>query len=156
MGVTSGIENPFLFEKLMNSSIIDAWMSFWPETTSLDSTYTAIPVSRYVAYVGAAKNHPILSLSNEVSIKDAWDYPLYFGSAGDFPITSKSIESCGFKLYRGKRMNRLVYLAGLFTNKNYLFPVFPGAGTQFERELVALPIRYQSNLKADLSLKHNF
>tara|TARA_B100001063_G_scaffold147641_1_gene137846 strand:- start:130 stop:324 length:195 start_codon:yes stop_codon:yes gene_type:complete len=27
-GVTSGIENPFLFEKLMNSSIIDAWMSF--------------------------------------------------------------------------------------------------------------------------------
>jgi hypothetical protein len=156
MGVTSGIENPFLFEKLMNLSIIDAWMSFWPETTSLDSTYTAIPVSRYVAYLGAAKNHPILSLSNEVSIKDAWDYPLYFGSAGDFPITSKSVESCGFKLYRGKRMNRLVYLTGLFTNKNYLFPIFPGAGTQFERELIALPVKIPIEFESRLVVKTQF
>lgn len=52
-------------------------------------------------------------------------------------------------------MNRLVYLTGLFTSKNYLFPIFPGAGTQFERELVALPSRYQSNSKADLSSKRN-
>ena len=28
IGVSSEIENPFLFKKLMNSSIIDAWMSF--------------------------------------------------------------------------------------------------------------------------------
>ena len=156
MGVTSGIENPFLFEKLMNSSIIDAWMSFWPETTSLDSTYTAIPVSRYVAYIGAPKNHPILSLSNEISIKDTWDYPLYFGSPDDFPILFQNLESCGFKLHRGKRMNRLVYLAGLFTSKNYLFPIFPGAGTQFERELVALPIKIPIEFESRLVIKTQF
>ena len=156
IGVSSEIENPFLFKKLMNSSIIDAWMSFWPETTSLDSTYTAIPVSRYVAYIGAPKNHPILSLSTEISIKDTWDYPLYFGSPDDFPILFQNLESCGFKLHRGKRMNRLVYLAGLFTSKNYLFPIFPGAGTQFERELVALPIKIPIEFESRLVIKTQF
>ena len=156
MGVTSGIENPFLFEKLLNLSIIDAWMSFWPETTSLDSTYTAIPVSRYVAQIGATKSHPILSLSNEISIKDTYDYPLYFGSAGDFPITTRYLEDYGFKLYKGKRMNRVIYVTGILTNKNYLFPVFPGANTQFERELVILPVKLPIEFESRLVVKTQF
>lgn len=156
IGSTSEIENPALFEKFMNSSIIDAWMSFWPETASLDSTYTAIPISRYVAQIGATKNHPILSLSNKISIKDTYDYPLYFGSAGDFPITTKSVEDCGFKLYKGKQMNRVIYIAGLLTNKNYLFPIFPGAATQFERELVALPVKIPIEFESRLVVKTKF
>lgn len=156
IGSTSEIENPALFEKFMNSSIIDAWMSFWPETASLDSTYTAIPISRYVAQIGATKNHPILSLSNKISIKDTYDYPLYFGSAGDFPITTKSVEDCGFKLYKGKRMNRVIYIAGLLTNKNYLFPIFPGAATQFERELVVLPVKIPIEFESRLVVKTKF
>ena len=140
----------------MNSSIIDAWMSFWPEITSLDSTYTAIPVSRYVAQIGAAKNHPIFSLSNEISIKDIYDYPLYFGSAGDFPITTKSLEDYGFRLYKGKRMNRVIYIAGILTNKNYLFPIFPGAATQFERELVVLPVKIPIEFESRLVVKTKF
>ena len=156
IGDTSGIETPILFEKLMSASIIDAWMSFWPETTSLDSTYTAIPVSRYQAYLGASKNHPILSLSNEINIKDSYDYPLYFGSSGDFPITSKSLEDCGFNIYQGKRMNRLVYIAGVLSNKNYLFPIFPGAGTQFEKELVALPVKIPIKFESRLVIKTKF
>lgn len=156
IGVSSDIENPTLFKNLMDSSIIDAWMSVWPETTSLNSTYTAIPVSRYVAYIGATKNHPILSLSNEISIKDTWNYPLYFGSPEDFPILFQKLESCGFKLHRGKRMNRLVYLAGLLTSKNYLFPISPGSGTQFERELVALPIKIPIEFKSRLAIKSQF
>ena len=156
IGSTSEIENPALFEKFMNSSIIDAWMSFWPETASLDSTYTAIPISRYVAQIGATKNHPILSLSNKISIKDTYDYPLYFGSAGDFPITTKSVEDCGFKLYKGKRMNRVIYIAGLLTNKNYLFPIFPGAATQLERELVVLPVKIPIEFESRLVVKTKF
>ena len=156
IGSTSEIENPALFEKFMNSSIIDAWMSFWPETASLDSTYTAIPISRYVAQIGATKNHPILSLSNKISIKDTYDYPLYFGSAGDFPITTKSVEDCGFKLYKGKQMNRVIYIAGLLTNKNYLFPIFPGAATQFERELVVLPVKIPIEFESRLVVKTKF
>ncbi len=156
IGVSSDIENPTLFKNLMGSSIIDAWMSIWPETTSLNSTYTAIPVSRYVAYIGATKNHPILSLSNEISIKDTWNYPLYFGSPDDFPILFQKLESCGFKLHRGKRMNRLVYLAGLLTSKNYLFPIFPGSGTQFERELVALPVKIPIEFESRLVTKTQF
>ena len=156
IGSTSEIENPALFEKFMNSSIIDAWMSFWPETASLDSTYTAIPISRYVAQIGATKNHPILSLSNKISIKDTYDYPLYFGSAGDFPIITKSVEDCGFKLYKGKRMNRVIYITGLLTNKNYLFPIFPGAATQFERELVVLPVKIPIEFESRLVVKTKF
>ena len=156
IGVSSDIENPTLFNNLMDSSIIDAWMSVWPETTSLNSTYTAIPVSRYVAYIGATKNHPILSLSNEISIKDTWNYPLYFGSPEDFPILFQKLESCGFKLHRGKRMNRLVYLAGLLTSKNYLFPISPGSGTQFERELVALPVKIPIEFESRLVIKTQF
>ena len=156
IGVSSDIENPTLFKNLMDSSIIDAWMSVWPETTSLNSTYTAIPVSRYVAYIGATKNHPILSLSNEISIKDTWNYPLYFGSPEDFPILFQKLESCGFKLHRGKRMNRLVYLAGLLTSKNYLFPISPGSGTQFERELVALPVKIPIEFESRLVIKTQF
>ena len=53
-------------------------------------------------------------------------------------------------------MNRLVYLAGLFTNKNYLFPIFPGAGTQFERELVALPIKIPIEFESRLVIKTQF
>ena len=156
IGVSSEIENPTLFKNLMDSSIIDAWMSIWPETTSLNSTYTAIPVSRYVAYIGATKNHPILSLSNEISIKDTWNYPLYFGSPEDFPILFQKLESCGFKLHRGKRMNRLVYLAGLLTSKNYLFPISPGSGTQFERELIALPVKIPIEFESRLVIKTQF
>jgi len=156
IGVSSDIENPTLFKNLMDSSIIDAWMSVWPETTSDNSTYTAIPVSRYVAYIGATKNHPILSLSNEISIKDTWNYPLYFGSPEDFPILFQKLESCGFKLHRGKRMNRLVYLAGLLTSKNYLFPISPGSGTQFERELVALPVKIPIEFESRLVIKTQF
>jgi hypothetical protein len=156
IGVSSEIENPTLFKNLMGSSIIDAWMSVWPETTSDNSTYTAIPVSRYVAYIGATKNHPILSLSNEISIKDTWNYPLYFGSPEDFPILFQKLESCGFKLHRGKRMNRLVYLAGLLTSKNYLFPISPGSGTQFERELVALPVKIPIEFESRLVIKTQF
>ena len=156
IGVSSDIENPTLFKNLMGSSIIDAWMSVWPETTSDNSTYTAIPVSRYVAYIGATKNHPILSLSNEISIKDTWNYPLYFGSPEDFPILFQKLESCGFKLHRGKRMNRLVYLAGLLTSKNYLFPISPGSGTQFERELVALPVKIPIEFESRLVIKTQF
>ena len=156
IGVSSDIENPTLFKNLMDSSIIDAWMSVWPETTSVNSTYTAIPVSRYVAYIGATKNHPILSLSNEISIKDTWNYPLYFGSPEDFPILFQKLESCGFKLHRGKRMNRLVYLAGLLTSKNYLFPISPGSGTQFERELVALPVKIPIEFESRLVIKTQF
>ena len=156
IGISSDIENPTLFKNLMDSSIIDAWMSVWPETTSLNSTYTAIPVSRYVAYIGATKNHPILSLSNEISIKDTWNYPLYFGSPEDFPILFQKLESCGFKLHRGKRMNRLVYLAGLLTSKNYLFPISPGSGTQFERELVALPVKIPIEFESRLVIKTQF
>ena len=156
IGVSSEIENPTLFKNLMGSSIIDAWMSVWPETTSHNSTYTAIPVSRYVAYIGATKNHPILSLSNEISIKDTWNYPLYFGSPEDFPILFQKLESCGFKLHRGKRMNRLVYLAGLLTSKNYLFPISPGSGTQFERELVALPVKIPIEFESRLVIKTQF
>ena len=156
IGVSSEIENPTLFKNLMGSSIIDAWMSIWPETRSLNSTYTVIPISRYVAYIGATKNHPILSLSNEISIKDTWNYPLYFGSPDDFPILFQKLESCGFKLHRGKRMNRLVYLAGLLTSKNYLFPIFPGAGTQLERELVALPVKIPIEFESRLVIKTQF
>ena len=156
IGVSSDIENPTLFKNLMDSSIIDAWMSVWPEATSLNSTYTAIPVSRYVAYIGATKNHPILSLSNEISLKDTWNYPLYFGSPEDFPILFQKLESCGFKLHRGKRMNRLVYLAGLLTSKNYLFPISPGSGTQFERELVALPVKIPIEFESRLVIKTQF
>jgi hypothetical protein len=156
IGISSDIENPTLFKNLMDSSIIDAWMSVWPETTSDNSTYTAIPVSRYVAYIGATKNHPILSLSNEISIKDTWNYPLYFGSPEDFPILFQKLESCGFKLHRGKRMNRLVYLAGLLTSKNYLFPISPGSGTQFERELVALPVKIPIEFESRLVIKTQF
>ena len=156
IGISSDIENPTLFKNLMDSSIIDAWMSVWPETTSLNSTYTAIPVSRYVAYIGATKNHPILSLSNEISIKDTWNYPLYFGSPEDFPILFQKLESCGFKLHRGKRMNRLVYLAGLLTSKNYLFPISPGSGTQFERELIALPVKIPIEFESRLVIKTQF
>ena len=156
IGAKSEIDNPSLFEKFMNSSIIDAWMSFWPETASLNSTYTAIPVSRYVAIIAAAKNHPILSLSNEISIKDTYDYPLYFGSAGDFPITTKALEDCGLKLYKGKRMNRVIYITGLLTNKNYLFPIFPGSGTEFERELVELPVKLPIEFESRLVVKTKF
>ena len=53
-------------------------------------------------------------------------------------------------------MNRLVYLAGLFTNKNYIFPIFPGAGTQFERELVALPIKIPIEFESRLVIKTQF
>ena len=53
-------------------------------------------------------------------------------------------------------MNRLVYLAGLFTNKKYLFPIFPGAGTQFERELVALPIKIPIEFESRLVIKTQF
>ena len=53
-------------------------------------------------------------------------------------------------------MNRLVYLAGLFTSKNYLFPIFPGAGTQFERELVALPIKIPIEFESRLVIKTQF
>ena len=156
IGATSEIDNPSLFKKFMDSSIIDAWMSFWPETTSLDSTYTAIPVSRYVAQIGATKNHPIFSLSNEINIKDTYDYPLYFGSAGDFPITTKSLEDSGFRLYKGKRMNRVIYIAGILTSKNYLFPIFPGASTQFERELVVLPVKIPIEFESRLVVKTQF
>jgi hypothetical protein len=156
IGATSEIENPILFEKLISSSIIDAWMSFWPETTSLNSTYTAIPISRYMAYLGASKNHPILSLTNKISIKDSYEYPLYFGSSGDFPITSKCLEDCGFNIYQGKRMNRFAYIAGLLTNKNYLFPIFPGCRTQFERELVKLPVKIPIEFESRLVIKNQF
>ena len=53
-------------------------------------------------------------------------------------------------------MNRLIYLAGLFINKNYLFPIFPGAGTRFERELVALPIKIPIEFESRLVIKTQF
>jgi len=53
-------------------------------------------------------------------------------------------------------MNRLVYLAGLLTSKNYLFPIFPGAGTQLERELVALPVKIPIEFERRLVIKTQF
>ena len=53
-------------------------------------------------------------------------------------------------------MNRLVYLAGLSTSKNYLFPIFPGAGTQLERELVALPVKIPIEFESRLVIKTQF
>ena len=53
-------------------------------------------------------------------------------------------------------MNRLVYLAGLLTSKNYLFPIFPGAGTQFETESVTLPIKIPIEFESRLVIKTQF
>ena len=53
-------------------------------------------------------------------------------------------------------MNRLVYITGLLTNKNYLFPIFPGAGTQFERELIALPVKIPIEFESRLVIKTQF
>ena len=57
---------------------------------------------------------------------------------------------------KNERMNRITYIAGLLTNKNYLFSIFPGAGTQFERELVALPIKIPIEFKSRLAIKSQF
>ena len=53
-------------------------------------------------------------------------------------------------------MNRLVYLTGIFANKNYLFPIFPGAGTQFERELITLPVKIPIEFESRLVIKTQF
>ena len=53
-------------------------------------------------------------------------------------------------------MNRLIYLTGLFTNKNYLFPIFPETGTRFERELVALPIKIPIEFESRVVIKTQF
>ena len=53
-------------------------------------------------------------------------------------------------------MNRVIYIAGLLTNKNYLFPIFPGAATQFERELVVLPVKIPIEFESRLVVKTKF
>ena len=152
----SSIQSPALFRKLMDLSIIDAYMDFTPEATNIQGNYTSIPISRYSAFFGAAKGHPLTNRKDEISLSDLINFPLYFGSPDDFPLTYKAIANKGVTIYRGARMTRFKYIIGLFTNQNYLFPVMPGAQSEFEKNLIELPIKIPIELESRLIIKKQF
>ena len=152
----SSIQSPMLFRKFMDLSIIDAYMDFLPEANSIQDSYASIPIARYMAYFGVATNHPLNNKKVEISLSDLTDFPLYFGSPDDFPLTYQAIADQGISLYRGERMSRFKYILGLFSNQHYLFPVMPGAQSEFEKNLIDLGIKIPVELESTLIIKKQF
>ena len=152
----SSIQSPVLLRKFMDLSIIDAYMDFLPEANNIQDSYASIPIARYMAYFGVAKNHPLNNKKVKISLSDLTDFPLYFGSPDDFPLTYQAIANQGISLYRGDRMSRFKYILGLFSNQHYLFPVMPGAQSVFEKNLVDLGIKIPVELESRLIIKKQF
>ena len=123
----SSIQSPILFRKFMDLSIIDAYMDYLPEANNIQDSYASIPISRYMAFFGVSKSHPLNNKKDEILLSDLIDFPLYFGSPEDFPLTYQAIADQGISLYRGERMTRFKYILGLLSSQHYLFPVMPGA-----------------------------
>ncbi len=152
----SFIQNPKLFRKFMDLSMIDAYMDFRPEANNILDNYASIPISRYSVFFGAAKGHPLTNKKNEISLSDLSDFPLYFGSPDDLPLTYKAIADKGISLYRGERMSRFKYILGLFSNQHYLFPIMPGLQTAFEKDLIDLFIKIPIEFENRLIIKKEF
>ena len=150
------IQSPILFRKFMDLSIIDAYMDFIPEAANIQDRYASIPISRYSAFFGAAKGHPLTKKKDEISLSDAIDFPFYFGSPDDLPLTYKAMADKGITLYKGARMTRLKYILSLFSNQNYLFPIMPGAKTAFEENLIDLCIKIPIEFENRLIIKKEF
>ena len=150
------IQSPILFRKFMDLSIIDAYMDFIPEAANIQDRYASIPISRYSAFFGAAKGHPLTKKKDEISLSDAIEFPFYFGSPDDFPLTYKAMADKGITLYKGERMTRLKYILSLFSNQNYLFPIMPGAKTAFEENLIDLCIKIPIEFENRLIIKKEF
>ena len=55
----SSIQSPVLFRKCMDLSIIDAYMDYLPEANNIQDSYASIPISRYMAFFGVTKTHPL-------------------------------------------------------------------------------------------------
>jgi hypothetical protein len=152
----SSIQSPILFRKFMDLSIIDAYMDYLPEANNIQDSYASIPISRYMAFFGAAKSHPLNNNKSEISLSDLIDFPLYFGSPDDFPLTYQAIADQGISLYRGERMTRFKYILGLLSNQHYLFPIMPGAQSEFEKSLIDLGIKIPLELESRLIIKKEF
>ncbi len=152
----SSIQSPMLFRKFMDLSIIDAYMDFIPEATNIQDSYASVPISRYFAFFGAAKGHPLTNRKDEISLSDLINFPLYFGSPDDFPLTYKAFADRGVSLYRGERMTRFKYILGQFSNQHYLFPIMPGAQTEFENSLIDLAIKIPIEFESRLIIKKEF
>ena len=152
----SYVQSPILFRKFMDLSIIDAYMDFMPEAANIQDGYASIPISRYSGFFSTAKGHPLTNKNDEISLSDLIDFPLYFGSPDDFPLTYKALAEKGITLYRGERMTRFKYILGLFSNQNYLFPIMPGGQTEFEKDLIDLSIRIPIEFENRLIIKKEF
>jgi hypothetical protein len=144
------------FQKVMDLSIIDACMDYLPEANNTQDNYASIPISRYMAFFVVAKTHPLNNKKDEISLSDLINFPLYFGSPDDFPLTYKAIADKGVTLYRGERMTRFKYILGLFSNQHYLFPAMPGAQSEFEKNLIDLGIKIPLELESRLIIKKEF
>ena len=152
----SSIQSPVLFRKCMDLSIIDAYMDYLPEANNIQDSYASIPISRYMAFFGVTKTHPLNNKKDEFSLSGLINFPLYFGSPDDFPLTYQAIADQGISLYRGKRMTRFKYILELFSNQHYLFPVMPGAQSEFEKNLIDLGIKIPIELESRLIIKKTF
>ena len=152
----SSIQSPILFRKFMDLSIIDAYMDYLPEAKNIQKSYASIPISRYMVFFGAAKSHPLNNNKDKISLSDLIDFPLYFGSPDDFPLTYQAIADQGISLYRGERMTRFKYILGLLSNEHYLFPIMPGAQSEFEKSLIDLGIKIPLELESRLIIKKEF
>ena len=140
----------------MDLSIIDAYMDYLPEAKNIQESYASIPISRYMVFFGAAKSHPLNNNKSEISLSDLVNFPLYFGSPDDFPLTYQAIADQGISLYRGERMTRFKYILGLLSNEHYLFPIMPGAQSEFEKRLIDLGIKIPLELESRLIIKKEF
>jgi hypothetical protein len=140
----------------MDLSILDAYMDYLPEANNIQDSYASIPISRYTAFFGASKNHPVNNKKSEIQLSDLVDFPLYFGSPDDFPLTYQAIADQGITLFRGERMTRFKYILGLFSNQHYLFPIMPGAQSEFEKNLIDLGIKIPIELESRLIIKKEF
>jgi hypothetical protein len=78
------IQSPLLFRRFMDLSIIDAYMDFIPEATNIQDRYASIPISRYSAFFGAAKGHPL----TKKKMKSHFQMQLSFPSTLDHLTTS--------------------------------------------------------------------
>ena len=93
---------------------------------------------------------------DEISLSDAIEFPFYFGSPDDLPLTYKAMADKGITLYKGERMTRLKYILSLFSNQNYLFPIMPGAKIAFEENLIDLCIKIPIQFENRLIIKKEF
>ena len=152
----SSIQSPILFRKFMDLSIIDAYMDYLPEANNIQDSYASIPISRYSGFFSAAEGHPLIKKKDEISLSDLIYFPLYFGSPDDLPLTHKALADKGITLYKGERMTRFKYILGLFSNQNYLFPIMPGANTEFVKSLIDLGIKIPIELENRLIIKKEF